>query len=160
VDSIYFKAFWQIFFVVLGIKNITLHFAVIFLHRNRSKVYRHCSSYLIIFWLHFIFFLAVTSQEKTNCKPGRCPAYKGGRICPEQFEIDNECASDFECTGNKKCCSDGCELKCSPPASGNHLYLMFVMLLWVYIRTGQAWKICLANGGNRTYTTFGTNQRS
>jgi hypothetical protein len=25
------------------------------------------------------------------------------------------------------------------------------MLLWVYIHTGQAWKICLANGGNRTY---------
>ncbi|XP_028402030.1 uncharacterized protein LOC114524971 [Dendronephthya gigantea] len=59
----------------------------------------------------------VTSQEKKNCKPGRCPAFKGGRICPEQFEIDDECHDDFECTGNKKCCSDGCQLKCLAPSS-------------------------------------------
>jgi hypothetical protein len=31
---------------------------------------------------------------------------------------------------------------------------MFVMLLWVYIHTGQAWKICLATVGIDP-TTFG-----
>jgi hypothetical protein len=31
---------------------------------------------------------------------------------------------------------------------------MFVMLLWVYIHTGQAWKICLATVGIEP-TTFG-----
>jgi hypothetical protein len=30
--------------------------------------------------------------------------------------------------------------------------MLLVMLLWVYIHTGQAWKICLTmHGGNRTY---------
>jgi hypothetical protein len=33
-------------------------------------------------------------------------------------------------------------------------YDMFVMLLWVYIHTGQAWKICLATVGIES-TTFG-----
>ena len=31
---------------------------------------------------------------------------------------------------------------------------IFVMLLWVYIHTGQAWKICLATVGIEP-TTFG-----
>jgi hypothetical protein len=33
--------------------------------------------------------------------------------------------------------------------------LMLVMLLWVYIHTGQAWKICLTTVGFEP-TTFGT----
>ena len=33
-------------------------------------------------------------------------------------------------------------------------YIMFVMLLWVYIYTGHAWKICLATVGIEP-TTFG-----
>jgi hypothetical protein len=98
---------------------------------NSPMVPRGHTTYVLFIWLNFVFFLAVTSQENKNCKPGRCPTHEGGRICPEQFEIKDECISDFECTGNRKCCSDGCELKCLAPASGkssiypadSHLFL-------------------------------------
>lgn len=70
------------------------------------------------------------SEGKKNCKPGRCPPYLGGRICPEQFDINDECFNDFECTGDKKCCSDGCELKCFAPASGTQGYTVTDMLYY------------------------------
>jgi hypothetical protein len=38
--------------------------------------------------------------------------------------------------------------------SPNITDIMLVMLLWVYIHTGQAWKICLATVGIEP-TTFG-----
>jgi hypothetical protein len=39
--------------------------------------------------------------------------------------------------------------------------MMFVMLLWVYIHTGQAWKICPATMGIEptTFGSFGSNLR-
>lgn len=72
-----------------------------------------------IYWLFLILIkIAVSSQEQKNCKPGRCPSHEGGRYCPEQFDITDECLDDFQCSGDKKCCSDGCELKCLSPATG------------------------------------------
>ena len=39
--------------------------------------------------------------------------------CPPQSEVNNECLFDQNCKGDKKCCTDGCFLKCLSPLKGS-----------------------------------------
>ncbi|XP_046904499.1 WAP four-disulfide core domain protein 2-like [Hypomesus transpacificus] len=45
-------------------------------------------------------------------KPGVCPCEKGPGPCVEL------CSDDFNCTKNKKCCSNGCGHQCFAPYTG------------------------------------------
>ena len=47
-------------------------------------------------------------------RPGECPAVPEGQMatCAE------ECTNDHSCTGNSKCCSNGCGHVCMDPISG------------------------------------------
>ena len=40
---------------------------------------------------------------------------KTGGECPPQDKRTNECLVDFDCKGNKKCCSQDCSFKCVEP---------------------------------------------
>lgn len=50
--------------------------------------------------------------QATGEKSGSCPELTGFGICIV------ECASDDDCSGNLKCCSNGCGLTCQQPLSG------------------------------------------
>lgn len=51
-------------------------------------------------------------------KAGECPPLTAGAggICVEG------CASDYDCTGTQKCCSNGCGHTCREPNIGNTVY--------------------------------------
>lgn len=44
-------------------------------------------------------------------KPGQCPVFKR-KACPLIFKPDG-CSTDWDCAGDRKCCSDGCSKECS-----------------------------------------------
>lgn len=52
-------------------------------------------------------------------KTGECPRIKIADLseCPPPEDDTNDCFMDSDCNGTKKCCSDGCNLKCMPAQS-------------------------------------------
>ena len=51
-------------------------------------------------------------------KNGLCPKQTGAGACVEQ------CSSDYNCTGDKKCCSNGCGKTCQEPTTPPQLQEM------------------------------------
>ncbi|XP_052102073.1 uncharacterized protein LOC127735795 isoform X3 [Mytilus californianus] len=56
-----------------------------------------------------IYVKTITGNSEVN-KPGNCPTLMGVGICLQN------CSSDSHCTGDKKCCSNGCGHVCMDPA--------------------------------------------
>lgn len=48
-------------------------------------------------------------------KPGACPAAAHPFGCPSDTKAVNDCASDSDCSGRAKCCSNGCSSTCTSP---------------------------------------------
>ena len=62
------------------------------------------------------FSIAPLSQKME--KPGKCPplSSKAKQIeCPEIETVAQACFHDGNCAEDKKCCSDGCNVKCLQP---------------------------------------------
>ena len=54
-------------------------------------------------------------------KPGACPVAAHPFGCPDEVSAASECATDADCSGRAKCCSNGCVSTCTPPeGSSNH----------------------------------------
>ncbi|CAC5425943.1 unnamed protein product [Mytilus coruscus] len=56
-----------------------------------------------------IYVKIITGNSEVN-KPGNCPTLTGVGICLQN------CSSDSHCTGDQKCCSNGCGHVCMDPA--------------------------------------------
>eukprot|EP00111_Clytia_hemisphaerica_P023393 TCONS_00068905-protein len=61
--------------------------------------------------------LLVTVYAQEAVKEGTCPEASRTAECPPEETINNECLFDEQCPGKTKCCSDGCELKCTEPVA-------------------------------------------
>ncbi|KAK8392409.1 hypothetical protein O3P69_014644 [Scylla paramamosain] len=56
----------------------------------------------------------ITQTPAFPAKPGRCPKrMMDASLCPEGLQ--DQCASDADCSGNAKCCSTGCAKVCIRP---------------------------------------------
>ncbi|XP_004469895.1 antileukoproteinase [Dasypus novemcinctus] len=55
---------------------------------------------------------AVEGDGKGSVKAGMCPRIKPAQCL--RYE-EPECASDWQCPGKKKCCTDVCGIKCLDP---------------------------------------------
>ena len=55
-----------------------------------------------------------TSTPNIDVKQGKCPVIKDleTKECPAPENLQTECLLDADCTGTKKCCTDGCSMKC------------------------------------------------
>ena len=62
-------------------------------------------------------------------KPGRCPS-SDPKLCPLILRPP-ECATDWDCSGDLKCCFDGCIKKCTSsfekPRDGNLVFPCFLL---------------------------------
>ena len=63
------------------------------------KIFLAIIDYVVIAFEHFV----------TARKPGVCPVNTDFTTC--EIRAD-QCASDSDCVGNRKCCSDGCGRTC------------------------------------------------
>jgi hypothetical protein len=69
------------------------------------------------------FSLTEDTKPKPNdltqyCKAGECPVNAIRDDCPHFWQLEDECYFDFQCPKNQKCCSDGCELRCTAIQKG------------------------------------------
>ncbi|XP_033735426.1 papilin-like isoform X3 [Pecten maximus] len=48
-------------------------------------------------------------HERPEYKEGQCPALRAGEV----GTCENECQTDYQCTGSQKCCYNGCGYSCS-----------------------------------------------
>jgi len=54
-----------------------------------------------------------------TAKPGQCPP-----VDPETLGLCAEfCSSDADCTGNSKCCSNGCGHSCQTPGMAWYTFI-------------------------------------
>ncbi|XP_070538323.1 fibropellin-1-like [Ptychodera flava] len=53
----------------------------------------------------------------TGDKPGTCPPIRGSSDTVYLVCVD-ECRTDAQCSGSRKCCSDGCAMVCQSPVQG------------------------------------------
>ena len=61
---------------------------------------------------------------------GKCPAAPAKPECPDPVSI---CSIDDECTGNQKCCDDGCGgTECRAPSKHKFITSILVLLLFFY----------------------------
>ena len=60
--------------------------------------------------------LAQVNPQEFAVKPGKCPPEPGqGTLeCPTPENTITECLLDKDCNGTRKCCSDGCSMRCLP----------------------------------------------
>nr|BAE26196.1 unnamed protein product [Mus musculus] len=67
-----------------------------------------------VFVLVALIFMTMTTAwalSNPKEKPGACP-----KPPPRSFETcDERCTGDGSCSGNMKCCSNGCGHACKPP---------------------------------------------
>ena len=61
-------------------------------------------------FLSLLLFFAVS-----RVKQGECPSYPTDLECPAPETLKPACLFDDACSGTKKCCNDGCTLKCLEP---------------------------------------------
>ncbi|KAG6450120.1 hypothetical protein O3G_MSEX006398 [Manduca sexta] len=69
------------------------------------------SRYLLIFVALTVVVAVCTQGAEAQTKPGRCPTIRPGTVgtCVEA------CINDSSCSGNKKCCGNGCGHVCRSP---------------------------------------------
>lgn len=55
-------------------------------------------------------------------KPGVCPDIdvSSASECPPPKAVEKSCMNDNECTGYRKCCSNGCHLECMDAKSAEY----------------------------------------
>lgn len=65
-------------------------------------------------------------------KKGKCPYTKVPENCPVvSFE---ECQVDKDCSGDKKCCQNGCDRRCIGPRQGKSLlHVTFPLRIMIII---------------------------
>ncbi|OWF51762.1 WAP four-disulfide core domain protein 18 [Mizuhopecten yessoensis] len=86
-------------------------------------MYRNCSKSQVLDmlkkeypWINsqrtdFNLSMCMNTTDKPTDKPGQCPY-----LAPGTFGTCNyECSDDMACSGNKKCCSNGCGMTCQDP---------------------------------------------
>ncbi|KAJ8300356.1 hypothetical protein KUTeg_021875 [Tegillarca granosa] len=94
-------------------------------HGNYSKI--QCNDQMGICWCSHENGTKINRTESRgniDCskavKPGMCPSVKdlnsGDVVCPP---ADQQCNSDLNCTGSKKCCANGCANVCVEPSGQN-----------------------------------------
>lgn len=71
--------------------------------------------------------LLFSDTEKSVCPK----VAKYGAECP--FDVDNECLSDQECSGSRKCCpspydDEACQLLCLEPITQSELTIVILLL--------------------------------
>lgn len=55
------------------------------------------------------------AKETCNEKPGKCIAEREPVVAETCVGVQHECANDFDCFGNAKCCKKGCKRICVQP---------------------------------------------
>ena len=80
--------------------------------------------------------------KEVPSKPGFCPAVESDQL----GTCEEECSNDDDCTGNQKCCSNGCGHVCTTP---EYKGVLLGYLIMVFLRITPCLKminICLGDG--------------
>ena len=80
--------------------------------------------------------------KEVPSKPGFCPAVESDQL----GTCEEECSNDDDCTGNQKCCSNGCGHVCTTPEYKGVLLGYLIMIFLRIIPCLKTINICLADG--------------